>query len=264
MSLPAVSPVTLPTGSTAVTQSESDNSTDIATDAFANNAASIIQFGIDKQPASPNVANDEFNVGSSIDTGGTRFASATPWNKSQNVTGLSNTVGYDMLTLYGATGLGTYPSFGGYGQVLAAGTCTYQAKGRATGAIGTAGSIEFGFGLRESATSKCEFFVCALFGSAGGVLGINMQSVSGTSFTGGFAGIVGPTYFGAIPMYLQFARTATNIVYSWSLDGNVWTQFDSHALTTHFTATPNEIYAVAAQNAAGAFAVSFDWFRRIA
>lgn len=228
-----------------------------------------VQYAVDYKPVSANVADDEFDIPGTIDTTGARRSGATAWNKSQNVSSIATAVGGDMLTLSTA-GLGGSAAFAGYGQALAAGTFTYQLKCRIGGGIGsnaTPSTAEAGFALRESATGKCEFFVVQIsaFAITGGVVpSYSLQTVSGTSFTGGFANITGPTFMATAVPYLRVARTATNVVYSWSLDGNVWFQFDSHALTGHFTTTPNEIYVCVASNANTPLVGSFDWLRRFA
>lgn len=226
-----------------------------------------IQFPIDIPPGSPNLANDEFSSGTTIDTTGARGASATAWNKSQNTTGLTNVVGNDMLTLWTA-GL-TTGGMSGYGQTIPAGTFIYQTKARLYGQSAASAGIDAGIMVRESGTGKLVLFSLgmALVAVTGGEVPVyTLSAYTATSPTGTttVVGTGGYVIMNGTTIYFQVQRTATNIQAYASMDGNVFFKMYDVALTTPFTTTPNEIYLVLLAPTSTTVAASFEWFRKTA
>lgn len=216
----------------------------------------------DSHPAIPNAADDEFEVGSSIDTAGTRFSGATAWTAFNVNTG-TNAVRQGALSL--RPYLFATRNIGGYTQPVS-GTWDYRCKITTTRwntntlhgialatASGTAGNI-------------------IIFGLNGGTLVVqrlsNVTTFSSNSYTGsGLIAVVGSPVFNLYtPVYLRITYDGTTLRFYTSLTGDEDTYSEVNNQTSAaFLGAPTLIGLLADNQSNSAQSVAvYDWFRRAA
>lgn len=223
----------------------------------ASGAANITA---DTHPTSPSLADDEFEVGSTIDTAGTRVSGATPWTAFNVGTGTS-AVGQGALRLSPA--LTASATSGGYTQPVT-GTWGYTLK------ISTSNG---------NANSLIGIFVGVAAAAAGKMMIIGLSNLTvlivqkrntATSFnvntvtqTTGIAASAGN---GSMEMYLRIGYNGTTLVFqasSTGIEGSFVTLLSEASAT--FLGTPALIGITGDTGSASIQAVGvFDWFRKTA
>jgi hypothetical protein len=278
---PIVGAGTLAIANTAVTPG-SYTSTNLTVNAqgqitaAANGSGAVAEpFNVtpDTHPAIPTGVglgpNDEFETGSSIDTGGSRYSGATPWSPFNLGTG-STAIADGSLLFTPTVGAGV--NYSGYTQPLpASGPWTYTAR------ISVSGSTSNNLGGMLLATSTgpsshLYLYGVSLTGAAGAVLA--QRATNSTTFsanegtgttTGSSSGAGSPVANSAIFQYYQISLSGTTLTFSISssgVPGSFGTVF-SEAATAWL---PNQsLIGIGAENQSnGNLIVICDWFRRTA
>jgi hypothetical protein len=215
----------------------------------------------DAHPSIPDPADDEFEVGSSIDTAGTRFGGATAWTAFNVGTG-SNAQSQGSIAIRPALGSGL--NAGGYMQPVS-GTWDYRCKlkigdfnassvgGMAIAtASGTSGNIIF-FGLNNLSILIQKWSNVTTFSS-------NALFVAGPP--GVNAGVGSQTIWA----YFRITYDGTTLRFYFNLDGADVSFAQVHSETAaSFIGTPTMIGLIADNNhASNQSYAQYDWFRRYA
>lgn len=209
----------------------------------------------DSHPATPAGIglgpNDEFETGTTIDTAGTRYASATAWT-AYNLSSGSSAVNNGSLALLPAAIVGL--SVNGYTQPLVGTTWAYTCKMQlvnTTGAIGMIISVGAGkmwhFNVATATTIEVQSFNTA-------------TSFNGTAVSTGIISAV------ATAVYLRIGYDGTNLTFSYSTTGNEssYVTLLSTTLTGWLGVAPTLVgLAGQLQSATQGIAI-YDWFRRTA
>ncbi len=214
----------------------------------------------DTEPGSPNVADDEFGgtgypSETALDTGGTRFTSATAWAWVNQGTATATLArGAILLTALAHNG----NDLKIIKQTLPGGNWTYRAKISLVGI--TAGSMTVGMLLRESGTGK---------------LMSNAIAVVGGGFQFGVPTYTNPTTFsanalsvacGATTQYFEIEYNGTNYIFRASPNGLTYQPFATVAKASFFTTAADEIglFTDSNNSASRDLTLSCEWFRRVA
>lgn len=116
-----------------------------------------------------------------------------------------------------------------------------------------------GIELLESATGKSEMFGFDING------GTANQSILFTTWNNTFTAptfvITGVTNSASNPTYFKVQNNGTNLIFSSSADGVVYTQVRSETITTFFTTAPDKV-GLCLSNKTNAANYDFDYFRR--
>lgn len=214
----------------------------------------------DTLPSSADAMDDEFDSGSSIDTG--------KWT-AVNATNVTNSVASGALIL-SIAGANAAAQQRGYVQTLPGGASwTFQTKVMADGDVDTS-SFEVGLWLRESGTGK--LMNLNLGYSGGPLIWTSRWTAPGTfgATINTFDPTAAPTNAGLSPIrrawYLRLALSGSNYLCQYSSNGRVWTTLSTVAKTTPFTTAADQVGIKCYNDAAGnstPYGV-FEHFRRIA
>jgi hypothetical protein len=220
----------------------------------------------DSHPLSANAADDEFETGSTIDTAGTRFSGATAWSWLNQGT-LASVVGQGSLILANTN---QTTSIRGVTQAPSGSTYRYRAKcsfftpTNNTGAAGMilakgAKIIIFAIGYNGGGFFFIQKYTNAttLSSSSFGTVG----DIPATRVAGASTGLT--TDFG----YMEIEYNGTNIIFRASGTGYEGTfgTFLSETAATFLGGAPDAIgLCISGQAVATAFAVTCDWFRKMA
>jgi hypothetical protein len=244
----------------APTAAPGTNTTQIATTAFVEAAVAAGGGGSgtapltpDSEPASPNAMDDEFDTGSTIDTG--------LWT-ANNATNLTNSVTGGALLL-SITGANASVNQRGHYQALPGGA-SWEFETKVT-VLGDAdsNSFEAGIWLLESATGK---ILSLHVGWSAGPLIWTSRWTNVTTF-GATINTVTPAVTPVQnPYYLRVELNGANYICKYSKTGHVWTTLSTVALTTPFTTAADRIGVKLYNDAAGNASAygMFEHFRRIA
>ena len=205
--------------------------------------------------AGSNVADDEWTE-SALDTGGTRFSSATAWAWN-NQGSATATIGNGRCILKDPANGST--SIRMIEQALPAGTWAYVVPFLGLQGVYT-NFMAAGLALRESGSSKYEILETAV--SGGPNLFVNRftdsSTFSATAYSTGF-------YYG--PIFYKIEYDGTNLIYSLSFDGSTgsFAPIESHAKAAFFSTAPDKIGLTCWSNGSSkdTYAV-FGPFRRVA
>lgn len=216
----------------------------------------------DTHPGTVNVANDEFEFGTSIDTAGARFAGATAWTLF-NAASAGNSVTQGSL-LYAPFVIGTF-SIRGYTQPVPAGSWTFAAK---IAFVTNTTSCNQGFILAGSSGASGPII---LFGAGQTTLVVehwtNSTTFSSSVYQGtSYAPLIQTT--AATPsidsLYYQVSYDGTNLSFSLSSSGIAGTYVTVYSETSaSFLGTPSLLGLGGTTRVANCFA-AVDWFRRLA
>lgn len=214
-------------------------------------------YGGDDTPlTSPNVADDEFSTGSSIDTAGSRFASATAW-AWRNQGSATSTVANGSLFLTSSAASGTIHFVE---QALAAGTFIYEVRFLGCWALANSWGHSGIFLLNTGGTvpSLC-------FGPARGDEGNPLQVARFNNTTFSAARINPRSHIGQnTGFYMRIERTATpTLIFSVSRNKRRWFTAYSIPEGTDFASAANKIGLFMISSGASTEA-EFENFRRIA
>lgn len=207
--------------------------------------------------------DDDFNVGASVDTAGTRFAGANPWTAfNHGASGCSFTQSGSILAAdSGAADPGTNPR--GYTQPFPVGDCRFRIKFSPVGIITNfqAGGLL----LRESSTGKMLLPCVGIDGS----LKAQVRRMTSTTtwvanYNGGAASVV--------TQWIEVDRTGSTLTFSvteTAADGNDLTtalaaSWASASQTTDFTTAPDQIGFFVNSSLVSSWAMDVDWFLRLA
>lgn len=213
----------------------------------------------DTEPGSPNAADDEFGgtgypSETSLDTAGTRFASATPW-AWRNQGGATATLTAGVVVLVAPSGTTNLRIIE---QALPAGTTwKYRAKICVYAPFGN--FWQAGVTVIESGTTKFE----QLVSSESGLIRVDRYSAVTTygSTPATFASIT----FYQRQIYIEIERNGSNIFYRFSPTGFSNTFQLLYTSSGYWTSAPDKIGLMATSNGNGAdVTLSCEWFRRIA
>lgn len=224
--------------------------------------ASIVGGGLnlDAAPASPNAADDEFSVGSSIDTAGTRFSGATAWTARAANVAVTNALTSGELVLTRAQTTSTV--YEGYTQPMpASGDCTYRAKlihqGKAVNFHRVGMTIERGTG----ASLK----TLVLYNSNGTAIVLDRVSTASDSFNTTYASL-GTGAFG-LPIYVEMQYSGTNLIFRYLATGmDRWYTLFTEPQATWLGGRADRIGLVVlnGNNTNGNMVGYVPWFRRVA
>lgn len=210
----------------------------------------------DTHPSSPNVADDEFEVGSTIDTAGSRAAGATAWTALNLSTGTSSVKQGAFVFLPALTVTSTT---GGYTQPVT-GVWSYTAK--ITISRGNTNSLA---GLAVMASSGGKLIIIGISNNTSLVL---QKRNTTTSFNSNVIlaanSIAAHAGGGNAPAYFQVTYDGTTLVFSLSSTGiaGTFTPIFSEASAT-FLGAPTLIALVGENGSATVQSVmAVDWFRK--
>lgn len=219
----------------------------------------------DAKPASPNNADDEFDVGASLDTTGARRSGAIAWAFTNQPAGATANYANDQLLLFGGASAGAFAST----VVLQAisGAFKFRAKIIPVVIPGSSSSVER-IGMIVAQSSNGDFIGITMFNNSsssnigvGSSTGANrylqaLTSVGTNRLLGGAGGFIAP-------IYLEIEEDATTRFFRFSLDGRNYNLLLSHAKAT--TVTTDRIGLLCHRSNGSAFLVqaNVDWFRRI-
>jgi hypothetical protein len=209
----------------------------------------------DTHPASPTIYDDEFEVGTSIDTAGTRFSGASPWTWTNQGTA-STTVSEGSLTLTGQNVSGISHNI--LSQPIAGATWSYTCK---MAASNVGGASEAGMLVMNSSGAFITFDIFPSSGPAFLIQNFN----SPTSFGGSTYVSSGNVPGGGAYMsagYLQLVFDGTTLFFNFSpsgVPGTFVTVFSQAAAT--FLGTPTRI-GLNIDSTGTNLVAAFDWFRK--
>jgi hypothetical protein len=208
-------------------------------------------------------ANDEFEE-SSLDTGGTRFAGATPWAWVNQSTA-SVTLNAGSLIFSGQINASQNVNF--IAQAITTSTTAWRYRAKMAMSFSAAYN-NGGFILYESSSGKMMEW---------GHLNNNGTMLIWVSYMPSFTGgntavqynntpfsIYGGSQFCA-PVYWEIELAAGILYFRYSITGvdGTFTTYYSESVTTHFTTTPDHIGIGGwSQNGSTAIVIQSDWFRQ--
>jgi hypothetical protein len=217
----------------------------------------------DNEPASPNVADDEFGgtlyaAETSLDTGGTRFTSATAWAWVNQGTATAVLAG-GVLRLKSLAHSGNDIKM--IMQTIPAGTWRYRAKVSHI-AFGATASMAVQMVLRQSSSGKLTAINLYYSGN------YNLSVSNYTDPTTYSADVVSPTA-AAKPSgwYLEIENDGTNYIYRASPDGFAYFTLGTQVKTAFLTTTGADQIGIAADSNNGSsrdLVAQCEWFRRVA
>ncbi len=215
----------------------------------------------DTEPASPNVADDEFGgtgypSETSLDTGGTRFTSATAWSwVNQGTATAALTGGALLMTALAHNG----NDIKIIKQTLPVGNWRYRAKITLVGVY--AGSMAGGLVLRESATGKLMTSGLTIVSSLP-VVGAPINYTNPTTFSS----TVVFANCGSYTQYLEIEYDGTSYIFRASTNGIVYATWSTQAKASFLTTAGDEIGLMADSNNSSSrdLIMVCEWFRRVA
>ena len=228
----------------------------------------------DTYPEPGTIWDDEFDVGSVIDTTGSRFSGANPWTLFGNAVAGQYTasVAGGNLSLSGNVGftftaapvfLQTAPSYPWTMTIKASAFNVFQ--GQAVGMIvynsGNNRTDLCGF-LNDATSNNCFYVQNGTLTSGGGYVGNTLYFRGGTwPATSNNMATPGFTYgYDSFPQYLRIRSDGTSLFFDWSIDGcqNTWRNLYTDNISSYILAVTH----------VGIFAgngyMNVDWFRRTA
>jgi hypothetical protein len=212
---------------------------------------------LDRPPVTRNVADDEFDTGSSIDTAGTRRSGATAWT-ARDITGLTNAVSGGILTLTRAATSATI--YEGYTQPFpGSGNPKYRTKYYFGGY--NQNYNRHGLALERGSGSSRR--VVHMFVSQNGALSV--ERVSGTADTWNSSPSATPSLDPLFPYWLEIEYSGTNFILRHYRNQDrplvLWTEAES----TWLGGRADRIAILMMNgNGSGAMQSDVDWFRRVA
>lgn len=215
---------------------------------------------LDTPPVSPDVADDEFDLGSAIDTAGTRRTGATAWT-ARDVSGLTNAVsGGELIYTLPQTSATIYQ---GYSQPFpGAGDCTYRVKvvprGRSANFHRIGLTLERGAGGSRNTLS---FYVV----TNSGQVAVDQISTGSDTFNSNLITWTGVHAFS--PTWLEVAISGTDLSFRWiQPDMDRWTEPAVTAQAAWLGGRPDRIAVVmlSGNATAGDNKAYVPWFRRVA
>ncbi len=206
----------------------------------------------DAVPASPNAADDEFNVGSSIDTAGARRSGATAWswvNQDSATGNLANS--RLLLSSLAATATSTSRMM-----VVQPISGAFKFRCKLEMSSNASSVLEAGMVLRESSTGKLITWRRAS--------GSNLSVGTAPSATGSVTSVSALTFY-QYNLYLEIEEDATTRYYRLSTSGvpGSFVTIYSEAKTTFITTNQIGLYISGTWSAPLQIVGAFDWFRRI-
>lgn len=214
----------------------------------------------DTHPSSPSVADDEGEVGTSIDTAGTRTGGATPWvwyNQGTATALYAN--GSIVLNIPNSAGVNLRM----LGQAVPVGTYRYRAKVAAL--IPQGNFCRVGLYVGRTAASK----VLAIDSAYSGGAKIEANSWNYTSYIGGIGtSLAFPGLDSYDSVYLEIEYDGSSIyTFRWSRTGvdGAFVTHGTQAQATNLGGAADVIGIYAnVENSVGITIGIFDWFRRMA
>lgn len=211
----------------------------------------------DAPPASPNVADDEFDVGSAIDTAGTRFAGATAWawNNQSTATGdLESEIFKLALPSSASVSLRRV-------EQPCSGSWKYRCKLSPARIVVLGPNYQY-FGMCVANNSSGKIVTFGVYS------GTNLQTYRWDNATT-FNGNVSDQSFPNInhykdPFYLEIENDGTTLTFRYSYSGYnfTFTQHSTETIATHLSSV-DRIGLCAYTSNSNAMTVGYDWFRRI-
>jgi hypothetical protein len=265
------------TGAEVVVVEQGGNSRQTTVGAFTGSIGGQFNITPDTHPFIPSGVglgpNDEFESGSTIDTGGTRYSGATAWTA---VNALTSSANVSSGSLVFSASIQNGVDYNIYEQPVAGATFTYQAK--ISGVFNGGATNNSAAGILLAASGGA-FVLLGLISGVGGVAGLTcrkLTSPTGTSTVinnlGGAVPVVvsdpvtGNTQ--TIPVYLQVTYDGTNIIMSVSQSGvhGTFDIFESATATSLIGGAPTEVGLAVNNQATSAQSALMvcDWFRRTA
>ncbi len=207
----------------------------------------------DAVPASPNAADDEFNVGSSLDTAGTRRGGATAWAwVNQDVATGAYANSHLLLSALVATATANSRMM-----AVQAISGAFKFRCKLEMSVNASSTLEAGMVVRESSSGK----VCTWKRVAGSSLNVH----TATSATASNTSVTSLTFYSYGPLYLEIEEDGSNRYYRYStsgIDGTFVTVY-SEAKTTFITTNQIGLYINGTWSAPCQVVAAVDWFRRI-
>jgi hypothetical protein len=173
--------------------------------------------------------DDNFDTGTSIDTTGSRFASAQPWTLLQPGTS-SYAVSGGNLILTPQVGSGTYRAAT---MPIASGDWTFETKVVST--VSTGGFAGAYLVLHEEATGKM------LHHGIGNDGGFKYQVRRWLNLATWWANYGGTSATLGVPVWLDASRSGSTLTFRYSTNGTAWTTLATVAQTDDFTTAPDRV-----------------------
>lgn len=208
---------------------------------------------------SGNGPDDEFDVGSTLDTAGTRYAGAYPWSPLNQRTGTFGVAGGQLTLSPAATVTNANPLYAM--QALDSGDGAWRTKVAMSLTV-PGPDMDFaglGLALRESSTSK---ILC--FGNAHHTTRVAelRRFNAPDNWTATIATFTLPD--NDLDGYLEIVRSGSTLKFLVSDDLILWDQVTSLVQTTEFTTAPNEIGLWVSPNFSNELrSGTFDFFRKV-
>lgn len=223
-----------------------------------------------------NVANDEFESGTSLDTTGARFAGATAWTLKGNTTGYTSVVASGSIMFGGV--LAGVNSASVASQPIASSTGAWDIRCKVNSITGVTtiggGNATFsGLFAGLGATGKGYYFGRFTGSGSSNKLLLNSNTIyAGGTVTGVFSVAdlfytqtgTAPNSFSTLPTYLRITYDGTStLTFFGAYDGITWLQCGTVSTATLLGGPADTIGLFIGSTAANAQQMCVDWFRRI-
>lgn len=198
--------------------------------------------------------NDEFETGSTIDTAGTRYASATPWT-AFNISTATTAISYGSLALLPVNTAAN--TVNGYSQPISGATWAYTTKIATTPNGGSA----FGIFLATAAGAAGKFIYLNISTSTQ----INVQNYTNSTTFSATAGTVSVTTNGQY-IYLRVQYDGTNLKFFYSITGieASYALVLTVAPAVFLGSVPTLVGLAGNLQSTTQFMALYDWFRKTA